>query len=137
MPGQPQSSALSPQSYIWRTDTRLRGSSRFGAAKARNLKPERLNTVPTIRQKIISLLIEAELSALEISGEVGISEKEVYEHLPHIARSVASQNKMVLIAPAICLRCGYVFKGRSRFTCPGRCPQCKKSHIQSPTFRIS
>ena len=124
MLGQSQSSALSPQSYIWITDTR-------------NPEPERLKTVPTLRQKIISLLSETELSAWEISGEVGISEKEVHEHLSHIARSVASQNKKVLITPAICLRCGYVFENRSRFTRPGRCPQCKNSHIQSPTFRIS
>jgi predicted Zn-ribbon and HTH transcriptional regulator len=93
--------------------------------------------MPTLRQKIISRLSEAELSAWELSGEMGISEKEVYEHLSHIARSVASQNKTLLITPATCLRCGYVFEGRTRFTRPSRCPQCKKSHIQRPTFRIS
>ena len=92
--------------------------------------------MPTIRQKIISLLNEEEMSALEISGEVGISEKEVSEHLVHIARSVASQDKKVTIIPANCLSCGYVFEDRQRFTRPGRCPQCKKSHIQSPRFRI-
>jgi predicted Zn-ribbon and HTH transcriptional regulator len=90
----------------------------------------------TIRQQIISLLSDAEMSAREISGQVGITEKEVTEHLAHIARSVASQNKKVVIAPAICLDCEYVFKNRRRFTRPGRCPQCKKSHIQSPRFRI-
>jgi predicted Zn-ribbon and HTH transcriptional regulator len=74
--------------------------------------------MPTLRQKIISLLIDEEMSAREISGEVGISEKEVYGHLSHIARSVASRDN------------------RKRFTRPGRCPQCKKSHIQSPRFRI-
>jgi predicted Zn-ribbon and HTH transcriptional regulator len=93
--------------------------------------------MPTIRQKIILLLSEAELSAREISGQVGISEKEVYEHLSHIARSVSSQDKQVVVTPANCLACGYAFVGRRRFTRPGRCPQCKKSHIQSPTFRIS
>ena len=92
--------------------------------------------MPTIRQKIISLLNEAELSAREISGEVGISEKEVVEHLDHIARSVAAQNKRVIISPAACLGCDYVFEDRRRFTRPGRCPQCKKSHIQSPRFYI-
>ena len=92
--------------------------------------------MPTIRQKIISLLNEAELSAREISGEVGISEKEVVEHLDHIARSVAAQNKRVIISPAACLGCDYVFEDRKRFTRPGRCPQCKKSHIQSPRFYI-
>jgi predicted Zn-ribbon and HTH transcriptional regulator len=49
-------------------------------------------TMPTIRQKIISLLSKEEMSAREISGEVGISEKEVSDHLSHIARSVASQD---------------------------------------------
>jgi predicted Zn-ribbon and HTH transcriptional regulator len=92
--------------------------------------------MPTIRQKIISLLSETELTAREISGQVGISEKEVNEHLKHIARSVSSQNKQLLVAPANCLACGYVFEDRRRFTRPGRCPQCKKSHIQSPAFRI-
>jgi len=92
--------------------------------------------MPTIRQKIISLLIDEEMSAREISGEVGISEKEVYEHLSHIARSVASQNKKIVITPANCQTCGFVFEDRKRFTRPGRCPQCKKSHIQSPRFRI-
>jgi len=76
------------------------------------------------------------MSAREISGEVGISEKEVSDHLAHIACSIASQGKKVTIAPAICLACGYVFEDRKRFTRPGRCPQCKKSHIQSPRFRI-
>jgi len=93
--------------------------------------------MPTIRQKIISLLGDTEMSAREISGEVGISEKEVYEHLSHIARSLASLNKKVMITPAECLGCGYVFVDRKRFTRPGRCPRCKKSHIQSPRFCIS
>ena len=92
--------------------------------------------MPTIRQKIISLLSKDEMSAREISGTLGISEKEVSDHLAHIARSLASQDQKVLIAPANCRACGYVFENRKRFTRPGRCPQCKKSHIQSPRFRI-
>jgi hypothetical protein len=93
-------------------------------------------TMPTIRQKIISLLSDEEMSAREISGEVSIPEKEVVEHLAHIARSVSSQDKKVMITPANCMSCGYLFENRKRFTRPGRCPQCKKSHIQSPRFRI-
>jgi hypothetical protein len=93
--------------------------------------------MPTIRQKIISLLSEAELSARELSGEVRVSEKDVTAHLTHIARSVSSQGKKIIMTPANCLACGYEFENRKRFTRPGRCPQCKKSHIQSPRFRIS
>ena len=110
---------------------------RCQGATLRILTPETLlKIMPTLRQKIISLLSEAEMTAREISGEVGISEKEVIEHLSHIARSVASQKKKVVITPARCLGCGYMFEDRRRFTRPGRCPQCKKSHIQNPRFRI-
>jgi predicted Zn-ribbon and HTH transcriptional regulator len=91
----------------------------------------------TIRQQMIVLLSDREMSAREVSQSIGISEKEVYEHLPHIARSLAAQGKKLIIEPAECLACGYVFKDRKRFTRPGRCPRCKKSHLDEPKYRIS
>jgi transcriptional regulator len=90
----------------------------------------------TVRQQIIGLLSEEEMSAIDLSQELGIREKEVYEHLPHIARSVAARGKELVICPSLCLKCGYVFKNRKRFTRPGRCPQCKETHLQRPTYEI-
>ncbi len=91
----------------------------------------------TIRQQIIVLLDNKEMSARELSQAVGVREKEVYEHLTHISRSVNAQKKRLVIIPSRCLRCGYVFENRRRFTRPSRCPRCKKESIQSPTYRIS
>ena len=90
----------------------------------------------TIRQQIIELLADREMDAREISRELGIREKEVYEHLVHIAKSLAAKGKALLIQPSRCLSCGYVFKDRKRFTRPGRCPRCKKTHLQSPAYYI-
>lgn len=90
----------------------------------------------TIRQQIIELLVEQEMSAREISQTVRIREKEVYEHLFHVARSVNTQKKKLVITPSECLGCGYIFKNRKRYTPPGRCPHCKGEHIQNPTYRI-
>jgi predicted transcriptional regulator len=45
----------------------------------------------TLRQKIISLLLKEEMSAREVSGEMGIAEKEVAEQLSYIALSVSFQ----------------------------------------------
>ena len=90
----------------------------------------------TVRQKIITLLSEGEMDAREISREVGIREKEVYDHLTHIARSLTAKGKALLIEPSRCLSCGYVFEDRRRFTRPGRCPRCKQSHLLSPSFSI-
>jgi hypothetical protein len=91
----------------------------------------------TIRQKIIDLLSRQEMGVRQLSGQVGIQEKEVIEHLSHIARSLAVKGKKLTIRSAECLLCGYVFEKRQRFTRPGRCPRCKKSHLQSPGFYIA
>jgi predicted Zn-ribbon and HTH transcriptional regulator len=90
----------------------------------------------TKRQEIIDLLSEREMTARELSQTLGIREKEVYEHLPHIARSLSARGKNIVIGPPRCLACGYVFQNRRRFTRPGRCPQCKKAHLQAPTYHI-
>jgi len=92
--------------------------------------------VQTIRQQIIELLSEREMSAREVSQTVRIREREVYEHLPHIARSLAAQRKKLIILPFQCLACGYVFEERKRFTRPGRCPRCKRAHLERPMYRI-
>lgn len=90
----------------------------------------------TIRHQIIALLEKEALNAIELSQGLGIREKEVYEHLPHIARSVTAQGKRFVIDPSRCLKCGYVFEDRKRFTRPGRCPRCRETYIRKPSYWI-
>jgi transcriptional regulator len=90
----------------------------------------------TTRQEIIALLSEGEHGAKDISKIVRISEKEVYEHLDHIGRSLKSQKMKLKITPAVCLSCGFKFEARNRFSSPGRCPECKGEHIQDPKYVI-
>jgi len=85
---------------------------------------------------MIMLLGSKEMSAQEISSTVGVGEKEVYAHLPNIARSLKRQRKKLTIKPAECFECGYVFEKRKRFTRPSRCPICKSEHIRNPMYRI-
>ena len=85
---------------------------------------------------MIVLLSESDMSARDISQAMRIREKEVYEHLPHIARSVAAQRKKVIILPSTCLNCGYEFKDRKRFTRPSRCPRCRRTQLHEPLYRV-
>jgi predicted Zn-ribbon and HTH transcriptional regulator len=91
----------------------------------------------TIRQRIIDLLEQEEVTAREISQRIGIREKEVYDHLTHISRTMSARGKRLRVPPFSCLACGYVFKERDRFTRPGRCPRCKGTRIQVPVYRLS
>jgi predicted Zn-ribbon and HTH transcriptional regulator len=95
------------------------------------------STQQTIRQRMTALLSAEDMSARELSQAMGIREREVYDHLSHIARSVAAQGKRLVIRPFGCLVCGYVFEDRKRFTPPGRCPSCKRAHLQRPTYRVT
>ncbi len=90
----------------------------------------------TIRQRLTEALMDREMTAHELSREVGIREREVVMHLPHIARSVASEGKELVVGWPRCLKCGFIFKNRSRFTRPGRCPRCRETHIESPRYAI-
>ena len=90
----------------------------------------------TIRQQIIDCLIRQDMSAGDLSRAVGVREKEVALHLNHIGRSAAAKGKTLVIRPFECLSCGYEFKDRKRYTRPGRCPKCKSTHVETPTFRI-
>lgn len=90
----------------------------------------------TIRRQVISVLEGKRMSAKEISGEVGISEKDVYAHLEHIHKSVEREGGRLIVTPAECQDCGFVFKKRDRLTKPGKCPVCNGESIIVPLFSV-
>ena len=79
------------------------------------------------------MLKESPITARGLSQALHVSEKEVYEHLPHIEKSLRSSGGIIL-DPARCLDCGFVFKKRTRLTTPGKCPICRSEAISPPVF---
>jgi hypothetical protein len=92
--------------------------------------------VKTLRQTFVELLKDEELSALDLSGILAIREKEVFDHLEHISRSLGSRSRLV-IKPAQCKKCGFRFRKRTRMSSPSRCPQCKGEFIERPRYSIA
>lgn len=90
----------------------------------------------TIRQQMIRLLTAEPLGVRELSQELHQSEKEIYAHLEHISRSLKAEGKRLIIEPPVCLSCGFIFERRTRPQPPGHCPECKKTHIRRPRYRI-
>jgi predicted Zn-ribbon and HTH transcriptional regulator len=90
----------------------------------------------TIRQNIISILEGRTLSARDISSEVRVSEKEVYDHLSHIQKTFNKSDRTLVITPAECRKCGFVFKKRERLNKPGKCPVCHGETIKESLFSI-
>lgn len=82
------------------------------------------------------MLTERDYTAKEISQALGLKEKEVFEHLEHVDKSLG-RDVTIIHRPAQCLRCDFEFKKRKRFTTPGRCPVCKSEHIADPVYMVS
>jgi len=55
--------------------------------------------MPTIRQQIIDLLSKRKYGARDLSQTLSVREKEIYTHLPHVARSVISKKQCLQIIP--------------------------------------
>ena len=85
---------------------------------------------------MIEILRGQTLSAREISGIVKISEKEVYEHLDHIQRGTRNSRHPLIVAPAECKKCGFIFKKRERLKKPGKCPLCHSETVTEPLFSL-
>jgi predicted Zn-ribbon and HTH transcriptional regulator len=88
----------------------------------------------TIRHAIVALLENNELTAREISQQLGIGEREVYTHLEHI--QLHKGDLHLAVTPAVCRKCGFIFKKRDRLKKPGRCPVCRGEFIEPPLFSI-
>ncbi len=96
----------------------------------------------TYRERIARLLKEAgrPLTAEEIAVELGLTPREVYEHLKHVAKSVYSRSggtEALLMEPPRCRKCGYVFKDLDSPRKPSRCPKCRSEWISSPRFLVA
>lgn len=107
-----------------------------GQKKRQKEPPVPSDRAETVRQEIISVLEGNTLSARDISINVGVREREVYDHLSHIQRSLGRKGSGLVVTPAECRKCGFVFRKRERLRKPGRCPVCRGQSIDEPLFSV-
>jgi predicted Zn-ribbon and HTH transcriptional regulator len=89
----------------------------------------------TPRQVIKELLLAETLSSLQLSRLLSLPEKEVLDHLAHIARAPGVGHQFQIM-PAACRHCGFVFRKRDRLSIPSRCPICHHEAISRPRFTL-
>ncbi len=90
----------------------------------------------TIRHRIISLLLTHPCTARQMSAELRIPEREIYDHLEHIRRTMHTGTHRLVVQPATCEKCGFIFRKRDRLTRPGKCPLCRSESITEPLFAV-
>lgn len=90
----------------------------------------------TVRETLRKALREGPASARDLSALAGIREKDVAEHLGHLARSLPHAGERLVVEPARCVSCDYRFSDRARLTRPGACPRCRSTRLEPQVFRL-
>ncbi len=88
----------------------------------------------TLRETLKRALRASPMTVRELAVQLGLPERAVLSHLAHLERSLRGER--LVVEPAVCRQCGFVFRKRARFSRPSRCPRCKGEHIEPPRLRI-
>jgi predicted Zn-ribbon and HTH transcriptional regulator len=91
----------------------------------------------TARQRMIELLSGTRLSAYQLAQMLGISERQVEDHLAHVVRTIARDpERHFILEPSTCPECHFIFHDRTNLTRPSRCPRCRSESITAPRYGI-
>jgi predicted Zn-ribbon and HTH transcriptional regulator len=82
----------------------------------------------TFRKALIDILTAQPRSVSSIARELGLKRGEVEDDLRHAIRSARAAGMRVLIEPARCRACGFVF-GEEKLSKPSKCPQCRGTRL--------
>jgi transcriptional regulator len=80
------------------------------------------------RRDLVRMLSAAPRSASSIARELGLDRRDIEDELHHAIRSARAAGHTIVIEPAKCKQCGFVF-GEDRLAKPGKCPECKGTRL--------
>lgn len=92
----------------------------------------------TLRQQLGEALRGDEITFHGLQDRFGLTVRALEDELRHVERSARAAGERLVVTPAHCLACGFVFRDREarHLHAPGRCPRCRAERIADPRFRI-
>ena len=75
-------------------------------------------------------------TASRLARELGLDRRDVEDDLLHLVRSARAAGHEVVVEPARCRACGFVF-GEEKLSKPSKCPQCRSTWLFEPLLRIA
>ena len=88
----------------------------------------------TLRRQLREVLATPR-SAASLARELGLKRGDVEEDLRHVIRSARAAGERVVVTPARCKQCGFVF-GEEKLSKPGKCPECRGTRLYEPQIFI-
>jgi predicted Zn-ribbon and HTH transcriptional regulator len=89
----------------------------------------------TLRRDLVKILSLQPRSVSSVARELGLTRGDVEDHLRHAIRSAKAAGHSILIEPARCRQCGFLF-GEDKLSKPGKCPECRGTRLYEAQIRI-
>jgi transcriptional regulator len=80
------------------------------------------------RKHLLDILTIAPRSASSIARELGLKRDDVEEDLRHVIRTARAAGHRVVVEPARCRACGFLF-AEEKLGKPGKCPACRSTWL--------
>lgn len=77
----------------------------------------------TLRKTLLEMLAEPR-TASSLARELGLERGDIDEELRHLIRSARAAGHAVVVEPARCKACGFLFS-EDKLDKPGKCPACR------------
>ena len=89
----------------------------------------------TVRRDLVKLLSAHPRSVSSIAREMGLARADAEDHLRHAIRTARAGGHQVIVEPAKCRQCGFVFS-QDKLSKPGKCPECRGTRLYEPQIWI-
>lgn len=89
----------------------------------------------TRRQDLMALLAAGPRTASSLARELGLDRRVMHDDLRHIVLTARAAGHDVIIEPARCKSCGFLFS-EAKLAKPGKCPACKGTRVLEPMLQL-
>jgi predicted Zn-ribbon and HTH transcriptional regulator len=87
------------------------------------------------RKALAGFLRDAPMTVAELARLAQVPMKDVVADLRHLERSLRHGELHLVVHPAACRKCGFVF-GADKIARPGKCPECRGTWITDPRVEV-
>jgi transcriptional regulator len=87
------------------------------------------------RKHLLDLVSSAPRTASSLARELRLDRRDMEDDLRHMITSARAAGHTVIIEPARCKTCGFVFD-QQRLSKPGKCPACRGSRIFESLIKV-
>jgi hypothetical protein len=89
----------------------------------------------TIRKDLLTLLSAQPRSVSSLARDLGLRKGDITDDLQHALRSARAAGHQVIVIPARCRSCGFIFD-EQKLSKPSKCPQCRGARLYEAQISI-